>query len=33
MAREKRPVIQEGQGDAVFKDDGGLFLTTEDATE
>jgi hypothetical protein len=33
MAGEKWPVIQEGQGEAVFKNNRGLFLPTDDTTE
>ena len=33
VSGEKRPVIQKGQGDAIFKDDRGLFLTADDSTE
>ena len=33
VAGEKRPLVQKSQGEAVFKDQRGLFLTAEDATE
>jgi hypothetical protein len=33
MAGEERSVIQKGQGEAVFKHKGGLFLPADDATE
>jgi hypothetical protein len=33
VSRKKRPTIQKGQRDAIFKDHGGLFLTTDDAIE
>src|SRR5438034_4251722 len=31
VAREKRSAIQKGQGEAVLKDQRGLFLSTNDA--
>jgi len=33
MAWKKRPVIQKGQGEVIFKHNGGLFLPADDATE
>ena len=33
VAREERPVIQKGQGESIFKYNGGLFLPANDATE
>ena len=33
VAGEKRPVIQKGQGEAAFKNQRGLVLPADDATE
>ncbi len=33
VSRKKRPSIQKGQGNAIFKDNVRLFFSTDDLTE